>query len=290
MKKKILVIVNAFAHPIKARRMARNLTSFLTNHSLEFEVMETTRNTKQTVVDHLDETFTDLIIIGGDGTVNEVVNGLKHDIPIAIIPSGTGNDFIKNIEIGKTVKEQFKTAIEGKIRHVDLGICNDRKFVNGVGIGFDGQIVEDMFSKRVPLLKGHAAYYYHVLRILAGYRERAFDYQIDGSKIQKELILLTVANGTTFGGGFQLTPDARIDDGLLAVCEIGRFSPIKRFMNIHKLSNGTHDTLSSVRFHQARKVKIEKNLLLYAHIDGERMGRPPFDIQILPGALKIRTH
>lgn len=289
-ERKIFVVGNKHAGKKRTGKILNELANFLNSRAITFEIFDTTidANAAKTLV-RLDQSYTDLIIIGGDGTLNEAVNGLSLDIPVGIIPAGTGNDFIKNVEIGKTRKEQFDTAINGQIKRIDLGKCNDRIFLNGVGIGFDGQIVEDMFSKRVPILTGHAAYYYHVLRILGGYRPKPFNYKIDEEQFSKELILLTIGNGTTFGGGFKLMPDAKIDDGLLETCAIGDLSPLKRFLNIHRLSNGSHVKLPMVEMQQAKLIHFEKNDLLFAHIDGERMGQPPFDIKIMPQALQLRV-
>ncbi len=290
MSRKIFVIWNLFAGG-KALKICKKLSEKLNDMQIEYQVFDTneSKSATTTVSEFLDESFTDLIIIGGDGTINESVNGLKHDIPVSILPAGTGDDFIKNVSIGKALEEQIDTAINGEIKRIDLGQCNNRKFVNGVGIGFDGQIVEDMASKRVPLLRGHAAYYYHVLRILGGYRERKFDYQIDDRSFAKDLILLTIGNGTTFGGGFKLMPEAKVDDGLLEICEIGKVSGLRRFLNISKLSNGTHGSLEGVNFYKGKRVFIGENPLLFAHIDGERLGQPPFDIKVLPEALQLRV-
>ncbi|MEQ8626482.1 diacylglycerol kinase family protein [Ekhidna sp.] len=290
MSRKIFVIWNPFAGG-KALKICKKLSEALNALQIDYQVFDTneSKSATTTIEEFLDTSFTDLIIIGGDGTINESVNGLKYDIPVSILPAGTGDDFIKNVLIGKTLEEQIDTAINGEIKRIDLGQCNDRKFVNGVGIGFDGQIVEDMASKRVPLLTGHAAYYYHVLRILGGYKERRFDYQIGDQSFQKDLILLTIGNGTTFGGGFKLMPEAKIDDGLLEICEIGKVSGLRRFLNINKLSGGTHGSLREINFYKAKSVKVEANELLFAHIDGERMGQPPFELKILPKAMQLRV-
>ena len=290
-KRNFFVVANRYAGKSKIERLAKEFASFLQSQSISFSLFDTDedKNATITVSKHLDDTFTDLVIIGGDGTINEVVNGLRVDIPVSIIAGGTGNDFVKNIDIGKSDQQQFETALNGNIQSIDIGQCNDRMFVNGVGIGFDGQIVQDMIAKRVPLLTGHAAYYYHVLRILGSYRERPFKFQVDSENYENDLILLTIGNGTTFGGGFKLMPKAKVDDGLLEVCEIGKLSPVRRFLNIHRLSNGSHGELNMVNFYQAKSVNIEENALLYAHIDGEWMGQPPFNIKVLPKALRLRT-
>lgn len=287
--RKIFVVWNPAAGG-NGKKVVNEFVHFIGDqHAFEVHDTRETKNATILLEEKLDETFTDLVIIGGDGTINESVNGLNHDIPVSIIPAGTGNDFIKNVNLGKRKEDHFETALNGKIKRIDLGQCNDRLFVNGVGIGFDGQIVEDMESKRVPLLTGHAAYYYHVLRILGGYKEKPFSYQIGEEKISKELILLTIGNGTTFGGGFKLMPEAQIDDGLFEVCEIGKLSGLKRFLNIHRLSNGSHGVLNAVNFYRTNEIMVEENPLLFAHIDGERMGQPPYTIKILPAHLQIRV-
>ncbi len=290
-ERKIFVVANKFAGKRRIERLVRELSTFLQAKNLVYEVFDTEqfKNATKTVSKKLDQTYTDLVIVGGDGTINEAVNGLQFDIPVAIVAGGTGNDFVRNVNIGKTAKEQFETAINGSIQRIDIGQCNDRMFLNGVGIGFDGQIVEDMIAKRVPLLTGHAAYYYHVLRILGSYKERPFSYHINDEHLQRDLILLAIGNGTTYGGGFKLMPSAKVDDGLLDVCEIGKLSPLKRFLNLHRLSTGSHGALSVVNFYQSKEVRIEVTPSLFAHIDGEWMGQPPFDIKILPKALQLRV-
>jgi diacylglycerol kinase (ATP) len=292
MSRKIFVINNPTSGGRgKNQKINREIDAFLQSNAIDFELFLTDpdRNAQKVVAEQLNESFSELIIIGGDGTINESVNGLNKDVPVSIIPAGTGNDFVKMLNLPKSLEEQMELAISGNVRQVDLGSCNGRKFVNGVGIGFDGQIVEDMKRKRVPLLKGHAKYYYHVLSILATYKERPFQFSLDGNQQQDNLILMTVGNGTTFGGGFKLMPEARIDDGLLEICTIGKISGFMRFMNVHKLSNGSHGSMKSVDFHQAKAVKVMENPMLFAHLDGEQIGKPPFDIRVLEGALQLRV-
>jgi len=287
--RKIFIIWNP-ASGGKASKICRQLERYLSTEHIAFHLEDTklTRSATTSVRENLDASYTDLIIIGGDGTINEAINGLDFDIPVSIVPAGTGDDFVKMINIGDSLEEQIHTAVHGVEAKIDLGLCNNRKFVNGVGIGFDGQIVEDMQSKRVPLLKGHAAYYYHVLRILGGYRERQVQFTIDGNSYERHLILLTVGNGSTFGGGFKLMPVAKIDDRQLEVCAIGKISGFRRFLNVIKLSKGSHGKLKEVSFYRGEEVTVSENAALFAHIDGERLGNPPFTIKVLPGALRLR--
>ncbi len=290
MNRRLFIVANPSTGTKKLENILRELMDFCVARDLEFEIFLTaeSQNAWKTVEKHLDESYTDLVVIGGDGTINEAVNGLKHNIPVSIIPNGTGNDFVKNIDIGKDLEEHIQVIRSGKVKTVDLGVCNGRKFVNGVGVGFDGQIVADMMNKN-SLLRGPAKYYYFVLRILATYRSRSFRFTQDKHLQQKDLILMTIANGTTFGGSFKLTPEAEINDSILDVCEIGKISGLKRFMNISRLQDGTHDRLKEVTFSRCKHLQIDENPELQAHIDGEYFGHPPFEIGILPNSLKIRV-
>lgn len=290
MTRRLFIVANPATGTKKLEYILRELMDFCVARDFDFEVFLTaaSQNAWLTVEKHLDETYTDLIVVGGDGTVNEAINGLKYPIPVTIIPNGSGNDFVKNIDIGEELEDHIQIIRSGKVRTIDLGICNGRKFINGIGVGFDGQIVADMQHKK-SLLKGPAKYYYFVLRILASYKSRSFRFTQDKHLQQKDLILMTIANGTTFGGRFKLTPDAEINDNILDVCEIGKINGLRRFMNIRRLKEGTHNILSEVKFSRCQHLHIDENPNLQAHIDGEYFGNPPFQIGVLPNALKIRV-
>lgn len=289
MKRNFFVVANPVSGIRRLERMLRELVDFYASKKYDFDIFLTSKvhNAQKTIANNFTEKYTDLVIVGGDGTINEAINGLTYDVPVSIIPAGSGNDFTKMLPLGHTLEDYIQTMDHGKIIAIDLGICNGRKFANGVGIGFDGQIVQDM-QHRHTLLRGATKYYAFVLRILASYRPRQFSGWLDERKLEGSHILLCVGNGSTFGGSFKLTPRAHLQDGLLDVCEIGEVSPLRRFLNIHRLQKGTHDTLPEVQFHQCQHVHVSANPRLFAHIDGEPFGSPPFDIRVLPGALRVR--
>ncbi len=290
--RKCLIVANPVSGGGKGGKIAERVANRFSDEGIvvEKQLTQPGRDAKKIVEESAQSAFSDLIVIGGDGTIHQAINGMSSsELVLSVIPAGTGNDYIKNIAIGKSFPQQVETALKGRIIEVDVGICNDRKFVNGVGVGFDGQIVYEMLHRKT-WLKGHAAYYYHVLRILASYRERDFEVAVDGLPMNNRLILMTIGNGTTFGGGFKLTPNARIDDGFLDICTVGGLSAWKRFLNIGKLSNGTHLALPEINELRARAITIGENALLEAHIDGEYLGKPPFEINILPKALKVRIN
>jgi|TARA_B110000027_G_scaffold101907_1_gene107791 diacylglycerol kinase (ATP) len=291
MSRHFFVLINPQSGRGKSQKIGKKVSAFLKSQDIKFTVFETHNDCRgaQTVEENLTNTFTDLMIIGGDGTINEAINGLKLDLPVSFIPSGSGNDFVKNIHIGSTLEIQLDNALHGPINRIDIGLCNDRKFINGVGIGFDGQIAADMIHRKVPLLSGQLKYYYHVLHILGSYKYRNFDLTIDQVPQKQNLILLTIANGTTFGGGFKLTPHAKLNDGKLAICAIGELSPLQRYLKVLTLQKGSHHRLKEVSLFDAKEISIGKHQHLEAHIDGEYFNQPPFTISILPSALQIRA-
>lgn len=290
-QKKIFLLVNPVSGKKKASAALKLLEPSLASAKIDYEVFFTERdkNGWVTIAQNLDSSFSDLIILGGDGTLNEAINGLKFDIPVGIIPCGSGNDYIKCLDLGNGLAAQIETAINGQIKTVDLGTCNGRKFLNGVGIGFDGQIVADLITEKT-WIQGAAKYYYHVLKILSAYKAKLFDYHSDGVLHQKHLILLCIAKGTTFGGAFKLVPNAKLDDGKLHICEIGDLSPIKRFLNIGRLGRGSHTSLKEVATFHSEKIVVSSQPSLHAHIDGEYFGNPPFEFEVLKGSLRVRTN
>lgn len=286
--RKLFILANLHSGKRKTQHVLDHLLKRVTKENLDHAVFHT-HPQENGVSLHFDASFSDLIVLGGDGTLNQAVNGLAYEVPMSIIPCGTGNDYAKRFALGKTVASQIETALFGTAINVDLGVCNGRKFLNGVGIGFDGQIVADMVNEKT-WITGPAKYYYHVLKILASYQAKPFDYVIGKQPFQKKLILLCIAKGTTFGGSFVLTPQAKLNDGLLHICEIGNVSPLRRFLNIGRLQKGSHNTLPEVLFTSSESLHILENPQLFAHIDGEYFGNPPFEFSVIKSGLRVRVN
>ncbi len=231
----------------------------------------------------------EIIVLGGDGTLNYVVNEmLGNQLPLSIVSNGTGNDSVKSLHGENDFKKQVEIAIQGVVRSFDLGLCNGRAFVNGLGIGFDGQVVQEM-SKRKRKRGSHLDYLWTVLRTVAGFREKDLSFSLDGKKYTRKILLMTVSNGTTFGGGFVINPHASSTDGQLDVCVLNEIAPLARFWHLPKLKTGSHEALKACEFFKAIKVRVEHSEALVAHLDGEFIGHPPFEISILPEAIQVRV-
>jgi YegS/Rv2252/BmrU family lipid kinase len=289
--KRYFVLVNPVAGNGKNLDKLQRLKDEFLRQNIDFDLFHTDEITRaDALVNNRFHPglYSDILILGGDGTINETVNGLKYpDVPISVISMGTGNDTIKHIHKHFDFEYQLKTALEGRPYHVDAGRCNDKIFLNGVGIGFDGKVVERMNRKGYKY-GGHRAYMRAVLEILLTYREKTIVAHFDQKTIHEKIFLMTITKGTTFGGGFLINPFAVNDDGLLDICLFKKVPVWMRVIYLPQMKWGGHKNLKVVSFYKSTEVKIEKNNWMVAHIDGEYIGSPPFKITVMPLAFTFR--
>ena len=287
MTRNFLVVVNPIAGSKNKKQLVERSKAFLDAQHISHNIYYTNQkgHANNIIKENLTDEVTDILVIGGDGTLNEVVNGLmkaNKTLPISIIPTGTGNDFIKSIPFGKTLDQQLETALNGKELAVDLGCCNGRYFHNTMGFGFDGKVVEIM-EKNGKKLTGHLAYLYTVLRTVTNFKEPKLTFQIDDNAPREEnIFLMAINNGTTYGGGFKITPKAQVNDGVFDVCLIKKISVWRRYLNLPKLQKGTHEKVKEIEFLTCKKLKIDFAHNIHAHVDGEYIGPPPYHVTIYP--------
>jgi diacylglycerol kinase (ATP) len=163
---------------------------------------------------------------------------------------------------------------------VDAGLCNGIYFINGVGIGFDGEVVRSMRKKR--MLPGHLAYLATVLKKIFLYREQEMKINIGNRSIMEKIFMLSIANGSRYGGGFLVAPQSKIDDGLLDIVAIKKITPVKRIFYLPKVEKGKHLHLSFIDVFRSKKISIESNQLMRAHLDGEYFESFQINVEVLP--------
>jgi diacylglycerol kinase (ATP) len=291
VKRNILVVVNPASGKSTYKPKLNYLKTELSHRDIQHTTIFTERNRPSELAQYMksqhdvDEVF----VIGGDGTLNMVVNEIEPGhLPISIISNGTGNDSVKSLHGILDFKKQVDIALHGVIKKFDLGKCNDRYFVNGVGIGFDGEVVKKMVE-RGEKRGTHLDYLLTVLKILGGFKEKNIYFNLDGVQRQRKVLLMTISNGTTFGGGFIINPYAKANDGMLDICIINEISPLKRFWHVSKLKSGSHYKIKETEFYKASKISIAESSELVAHLDGEYIGNPPFEISIIKKSLLVRV-
>ncbi|MFN2484367.1 MAG: diacylglycerol kinase family protein [Candidatus Limnocylindria bacterium] len=231
-----------------------------------------------------------VIAIGGDGSVQEVANGLLSapDPPsMAVIPAGRGNDLARTLGIPMRVADAARLAIKGDPRAMDVGECNGRYFVIAGGIGFDGEVAYRVSHAARPWQRAKAVYLAGTLLELRRYRNRELKIEMDGKTIERRVLLVAITNCPYYGGGMMICPEADIADGLLDVCIVGDISRREALREIPGIYRGRHVSNPAVEFHRARTVRVEGGADVRSHLDGEPSGPPPLTFRVLPAALRV---
>jgi len=229
-------------------------------------------------------------IAGGDGSVNEAVNGYvgvaRDDQSFAVVPLGTGNDFAKMLGIGNDWRLACDRIAQGKQRRVDAGRCNGHAFANGIGAGFDAQVAIE--ANQVRWLRGNAVYGVALARtLLLRYSTPNARIVHDGGTIEGRITMLALANGTTYGGAFRIAPDASVADGLLDLMVADRLSRAGIIGFVPHVLRGTHVGRKGVTLTRTRRCVVETDEPLAVHADGEIIDRAAkrLEMEVLPGAL-----
>jgi len=229
-----------------------------------------------------------IIAVGGDGTVREVASVLKlSGVEMGIIPVGTGNDFAKGLKLPLDVLQALEIALEGDVVNVDAALANDAFFINVGGFGFDVNVAKytENYKKR---LNGMLPYLMGVMRSLI--RLKAIDVTIhadDNEPFQESMLMLPVCNGTHFGGGMNIGPNANPSDGLLDVCIVKKIGRLKLLNILPKIIKGTHVGLKCVHYFKAKTIYIDAPEGFDLQLDGEIMPGTPVRFKVLEGAIAM---
>ena len=236
-----------------------------------------------------------VVAVGGDGTVNEIVNGLmrvdrERRPALGLVPEGSGNDYARmlGLKVGDA-ETAVRVLAHERLRALDAGEAGGRFFANSVGFGFDGAVAEDAARRR--FVTGFAAYLVSVLAVLRTWHNFELHLEADGRSLDGYALLGCVAIGATSGGGFRLTPDAIPDDGLFDVCHLGNFGRLEALRHLPSAITGRHVSLAKVTLLRARSVSLRSDRPLTAHFDGnllQGVGHPePLVFQMHAGALRV---
>jgi diacylglycerol kinase (ATP) len=289
--RKYFLIVNLIAGLGRCKELFPRVRAELDRRGIDYDLHFTNEPLEATDVCRMgiEAGFTHIVAMGGDGTVNEVANGLVGtDRVLCVIPAGNGNDFVRTTGIPFDPIEALTVLVEGKTRRIDLGrVAGERCVVNGLGIGIDAQVARDVLA--MERLRGVPAYLYAAVKEV--FRFKAFPVTVaaEGWRVELQCLSLGVANGPYAGGGFKLAPRAQVDDGFLDVAAIGDFPRLERLVRLPQARAGRHLRLSRVHYRQVKDVTISSPATLVAHVDGEpfRLPRDEFAVEVLPSAIQV---
>ncbi len=306
MTERPLVIVNPAARNGAVGRLWEKLSASLVALGVDAETVRTERpgHASELARDGLRNGPRLVVAVGGDGTVNEVVNGFFEDgrpvaaeAELAIVPIGTGRDGVRTYGISGKPERAIALIADGATRTIDLGRATytahaggeeSRIFLNIASCGLSGAVAEraNRTSKR---LGGTPAFLWATIATFAGWKNVPFTVTIDG--VARELVAnnTIVANGRYFGGGMKIAADAKPDDGLLDAIVFGDVGRVDLALNMHRLYRGTILRHPKASHQLAHTVSVEPARPLPIEIDGEQPGVTPVRFEVLPAALRLRV-
>ena len=285
-----IFIINPTAGHGRTNNASDLIKEYIADKDVKYDFVYTSKpgQAEQFAKNAVNEGYTHIISVGGDGTSHEVVNGLcGADVLFGIIPSGSGNDFPKSASIPLDIKNAIEVVFSGNERKVDLGKLGDKYFINGLGLGLDGAVAHRF--KKLKLLRGQFGYLLGSVQEAIGFKGFQVQLKIDDWSYEGPLLLTGASNGLFQGGKFKLAPEARIDDGLLDFHIIKDMSIFNRLIKIPKVLEGSHSDLEEVDIKRAKNMEITVEEPISAHMDGEPfyLEQGTHNIELVPSGLKI---
>jgi len=239
------------------------------------------------------------VVVGGDGSVHEVVNGIagREGVEIAVIPRGTGWDFARSLGLPRKVDRAIAVVLDGRTRAIDLGRATYRPwaegeaqawFANIASAGMSGAIAQRA-NDTTKAFGGKASYVWATFAVFARWRNTDVEVAVDGESRRGRMHDVVVANGTYFGGGMKICPDAQPDDGAFDVLLIGDLTKRDLLLTLPKTFRGTHLPHPKAELLRGARVTVEAPEPLPIELDGEQPGTTPARFEAVPRALKVRV-
>jgi diacylglycerol kinase (ATP) len=236
--------------------------------------------------------FRRIVAVGGDGTWSNVANGILRtgvDAKLGLVPGGTGCDLAKSLGIPpRDIAACARIVLDGHWRAIDVGRIEDKHFLNVVGFGYDVAVIEDSWT--VKYLQGPPLYLYCALRQLHSFDGFTVDLEVDGEKRgRQDLLMLILANGRIFGGGFRIAPRAELGDGVLDGSAFRNMGFLARLGVLVRLLQGTHEASPEVAPARASRFRLRFDSPPAYETDGEwnRAKTADLTVETRPGALRV---
>jgi len=241
-----------------------------------------------------------LVVVGGDGSVNEVVNGLAglgRQPAVAVVPRGTGWDFSRTFGIPRKIDDAVQIALQGDVRTIDLGRASYRAwdgsdatawFANVASAGMSGAIAKRA-NETTKALGGKASYLWATFAVFSGWEATEIEVAVDGERRAGPMFDVVIANGRFFGGGLEICPEAEPDDGLFDVLTIGDVTKRDLVQTMPKMYRGTHLPPPKTELLRGSSVTVTSETPLPIELDGEQPGTTPVTFEVTAGALRLRV-
>lgn len=302
-----LVIVNPNAGRRRGLLDWEKISGHLRQYDLEFEPVFTERpgHATEIAIEYIEgDGYRKVVVVGGDGTMNEVVNGIFHqkrfrttDITLGMITVGTGNDWGRMFGIPSDYEEAVKVLTRNQTFIQDAGIvsyCNEdepakRYFVNIAGMGFDAEVARKTNRMKQKGKGGVLLYFINIFTSLINFRHVEALINVDGFDVENKIFSMNVGICRYNGGGMIQAPNAVPDDGLFDLTVIRKLSKPNVILSLKRLYNGTIDKHPKVDSYTGKSIRVESRHTIRLETDGESLGHTPIEFTIIPKSVKILT-
>lgn len=301
---KWLAIVNMAAGGGKGGKDWEQIAELLSKHGFDYDVELTSRRLHAMVIarNKIGEGYKRIIVVGGDGTMNEVINGVfaqkatpTTEIMLGMITVGTGNDWAKMFDIPTEYEAAIETIKQQKTFVQDAGLVTyqrknqtwNRYFINIAGMGFGAKVVAKSNKMKDKGKSSPSMYMMNIFTSLLRYRSIRASIHIDGESINRKVFSLNVGIGKYNGGGMIQLPEAIADDGLYNITLIKKMGKLRVIASMKMLYNGKISSHSRVETYTAKSVSIDSPRQLHLETDGETLGHSPMEFSIIPRSVKV---
>ncbi|MEL6862834.1 MAG: diacylglycerol kinase family protein [Bacteroidota bacterium] len=268
-KQSIRFIVNPYSGVSRKKNIALPIRKYLDHQRFDYEICKTEGPGHATVLarEAADAGKDIVVAVGGDGSVNEVAKGLMGtDVSLGILPGGSGNGFAMHLGWGRNIKKAIQLLNHTTKIRIDTCRMNEDFYVNLAGIGFDAWVARQLKQSGV---RGFFSYLRWALKGALGYRARKYQLEIDGQQIERECLLVEVANAPMFGYHFEIAPKAKYDDGLLEIILIKKAPKLRYLLSLWRFFNGSAHHSSLVERYTAKTLRVCSEQTMDIHTDGE---------------------
>jgi diacylglycerol kinase (ATP) len=276
-------------HGAKNNRHAqrKEIEAVFSEWSLDIRVTEYDKHAEKIAKELCNDTCDAVLVCGGDGSLNQAANGVfssnNPNTPLAIWPSGTGNDFVKTLEVPQSFQELKASIEQGNFKEIDLPCMEwdgrKRVYLNVTDLGLGGCVAYDMMrSKR--RLGSFLTYQWLIVKNLLRFKKRAIRFELDGKAIEARAMNFVVANARYFGSGLGISPESQLTDGLLEVIVIGDLNIFEYLYFVPKVRKCKKLSYHKIQYYSAKKISIETEVPMPIDMDGEFVGFSPLVISI----------
>ena len=295
-KQKITIISNPISGKGESLNVAIKMHKILKLNGFEVKIKNTRGqgDAKTLASEAVQDGAESIIGCGGDGTIHEIINGIstinpKHSKPkLGIIPTGRCNNLAKELKLDNNLNKLSQLIINSQYNAIDLGKVNETLFATVAALGFDSKVAEYVDNGNHPkFLTGTLSYLYGIFAVLFKFNCPKVSIRGDFGSYTGNIFLVASGNTPDYGGDFKITPNAKIDDGILNICIVKNISKIKALFLLPRVFFGTHVKHPKAIYEPSKSLSISSENTISIWADGEYVGTTPATISILPKTLKV---